>query len=159
MDNLQAFKLAFFNRCAEEGLTVEQIHHRVKTALSRMEKQSAGGSEGTSNAPWNWLTNLSAGTALGNIAGKGDPAWTASGAGLGAMNVPQIASNLITPGILLALAGGTGLGIFGGKYLAESKYDPLAAEEVKAQEIKNEYARLAERARRTAKKRELKGNM
>jgi hypothetical protein len=157
MDSLQAFKLAFFNRCAEEGLTVEQIHHRVKTALHRIEKsagENSGAPEGMGVAK-----NLALGTGAGWLWGEADPTATAVGAGLGAAQVPEMAWNIAKPSWLLALAGLTGAGVLGGKYLAESKYDPLASEEIKAQEVKNEYARLAERARRTAKKRELKGNM
>ena len=153
MDNLQAFKLAFLNRCAEEGLNLEQIHQRVKTALARFEKSAEGGA-----SEWGVPKNLTAGAGLGWLAGQGDLASAGTGAAVGATGLPEAVSKLSLPAYLLGLTGLTGLGVFGGKALAESQYDPLAAEEIKAQELKNEYARLAERARRASAKRELRGN-
>lgn len=152
MDNLQAFKLAFLNRCAEEGLNLEQIHHRVKTALAKFEKSAEPTKE------WGFLKNIATGSGAGWLAGQGDLASAGIGTTAGAVGLPEAVSKLSLPAYLLGLTGLTGLGIFGGKALAESQYDPLAAEEIKAQELKNEYARLAERARRASAKRELRGN-
>lgn len=153
MDNLQAFKLAFLNRCAEEGLNLEQIHQRVKTALAKFEKAAGEG-----DSAWGHLKNITTGSGAGWLAGQGDLASSGIGAAAGVAGLPEAVSKLSLPAYLLGLTGLTGLGVFGGKALAESQYDPLAAEEIKAQELKNEYARLAERARRASAKRELRGN-
>ena len=37
MSAVTSFKVAFLSRCAEEGLILEQIHERVKTAVARAE--------------------------------------------------------------------------------------------------------------------------
>lgn len=41
MSPTQAFKVAFLMRCADEGLTIEQTHRRVKTALARVREKRA----------------------------------------------------------------------------------------------------------------------
>lgn len=49
MSPTQAFKTAFLLRCADEGLTIEQTHQRVKTALAkaRVEKRAVFEGMGT----------------------------------------------------------------------------------------------------------------
>lgn len=39
MSPTEAFKVAFLMRCADEGLTIEQTHQRVKTALARVRSE------------------------------------------------------------------------------------------------------------------------
>jgi hypothetical protein len=53
------------------------------------------------------------------------------------------------------LAGG---GLLAGKSLAESQEDPLAAEEIKAQELAREYKRLADKTRSSARRRIMREN-
>lgn len=45
MDDKQMFKVAFLAKCVEEGLTLDQIHTRVKQALAMTEKKAIVGLE------------------------------------------------------------------------------------------------------------------
>lgn len=133
----QAFKVAFLMRCADEGLTSEQIHQRVKTALSTMEKKAL-----LDNVPWGgaigaWLGNKHVGGTAGTLGGAAvgdavskDPVGVARGAFL----------------LPLGLAAGTG--IIGGKLLAEAQKDPLTVDEAQTDEELAELERLTDRSRR-----------
>ncbi len=169
MDKLTAFKVAFLSRCAEEGLDIDQIHQRVKEAVARAEKTLAkkaiigpvlsGIGFGTGFANPDII-----GKTLGGIAGgitgfvnspKNDIKTDLLSAGTGATfgyNAKKIAPLLLGGGALLA-----GGGLAAGKLLAESTDDPMAADEVKQQELINEYKRLTDKAKRQARFRQLKG--
>lgn len=62
----EAFKLGFLHRCAEEGLSPEQVEHRVKTAAVPEILQSM-----FANAPAfaKEHPNISAGAAIGGMIG------------------------------------------------------------------------------------------
>lgn len=174
MDKLTAFKVAFLSRCAEEGLDLDQIHERVKEALSRVaeklkpaetEKSAVVGPVGvglgigagmsdpgmvskTLKAIYGGLTGFA--NSPSNTL-KSDLASIGSGAALG-WNSDKIWPLIVGGGALLG-----GAGIAAGKMLADSSDDPLAAEQAKQQELLNEYKRLTEKAKRQKKLRELKG--
>lgn len=167
MDKLTAFKVAFLSRCAEEGLNLDQIHQRVKEAVSRAEagheKQAIG-----------LLGGLGIGSALADPSIFSRGLRGIGGAITGFANSP---SNTIGSDLTAAAAGGTagwhadkflplvlgggallaGGGLAAGKLLADSTDDPMAADEVKQQELVNEYKRLTDKAKRQAKFRQLKG--
>ena len=168
MDKLTAFKVAFLSRCAEEGLDLDQIHQRVKEAVARaeagQEKQALAGAflgglgVGSGlTAPWSKLVGGLTGALHGfanspsNTVGS-DLASTAAGGTLG-WNANKIWPLMLGGGALLA-----GGGLAAGKLLADSTDDPMAADEVKQQELVNEYKRLTDKAKRQAKFRQLKGN-
>jgi len=135
MTSRQAFKVAFLMRCADEGLTSEQILGRVKTALALMEKKA-----------WNPLANW--GFLGGAAAGSGGgPASAATGGAFGHA-VQQDPIGMARGAFVLPLALAAGAGGLGGMALAKMKQDPLVIEEAKADEEIGELTRLADRARR-----------
>lgn len=173
MDKLTAFKVAFLSRCAEEGLDLDQIHERVKEALSRVAaKLKPAETEKVANPV---LTGMGVATGMGlankdwsNIFGglvggltgfvnspentpASDFAHAAPGAFVG-YNHKKILPLLIGGGALLA-----GGGLAAGKMLADSTDDPMAADQVKQQELLNEYKRLTDKTKRQMKFRQLKG--
>ena len=156
MDSLTVFKAAFLNRCAEEGLTIDQIQERVKTAIINAEQaygeKKADLKDYLPDLGGFSLGNLGAGGTLGWLFGKGDLGATAGGTAAGSL-LPYIipAAGLGTA----ALAGG---GLMLGKHLAESSEDPMAADEIKAQELIGEYKRLGDKARLAARQRKLREN-
>ena len=149
MDSLTAFKVAFITRCAEEGLDLDQIHERVKTALAKakadyIDKQAAEGPK---------VPHMPGLGALGGwLFGDGGIASTLTGTAAGSL-APYYPALLTAGGT--ALAGG---GLLAGKAMAESGDDPMADEEAKAQELVSEYKRLGDRARMAAKKKQLRQN-
>lgn len=169
MDKLTAFKVAFLSRCAEEGLNLDQIHQRVKEAVARAE------AEQEKKAAIGFFGGLGVGTGIADpgIISKGLRGL--GGAITGFANNP---SNTLKSDLLAAASGGTmgwhadkimplvlgggallaGGGLAAGKLLADSTDDPMAADEVKQQELVNEYKRLTDKAKRQAKFRQLKGN-
>lgn len=184
MSEVTAFKVAFLTRCAEEGLTVDQIHERVKTALAKaeakfgLEKQAVPG-VGTAihQAAKTLGSRLALGTGLGALAlgiapkvydsvaapmaaagqaylqSDGSiPAAIYSGAGAGAL---ENYGKVLIPGFAAGLAG---LGLLAGKHMATTQEDPLAAEQIKHQELLNEYDRLAKRVSVASKRRKLLEN-
>ena len=124
----QAFKTAFLMRAADEGLTLEQTHDRVKQALAVVR-----GAAKTAAAP-----ALAAGAGAAVTAGAG--AAYGLGRGLGGLIGPATA--VLGLG-LPALAGWTG-----GKMLAETQKDPLTVDEARTNEELAELQRLTDRARR-----------
>lgn len=148
MDSLTAFKAAFLNRCAEEGLTLDQVHERVKTALAQAEEKY-GEKQAEEKS---WFPSLGGGTALGWLLGKGD---------LGAAGAGTVAGALMPyaiPAVGLGTAALAGGGLMLGKHLAEAGEDPMAAEEIKARELIGEYKRLSDKARLAARQRRLREN-
>jgi hypothetical protein len=151
MDSLTAFKVAFITRCAEEGLDIDQIHERVKTALAKAQVDYLDKQAGGSDAPK--IPHMPGlGATAGWLMGDGGLFSTLTGAGAGAL-APYYPAMLAAGGT--ALAGG---GLLAGKALAESGDDPMADEEAKAQELVSEYKRLGDRARMAAKKKQLRQN-
>jgi hypothetical protein len=146
MDSVTTFKVAFFQRCAEEGLTLDQINERVKTALAKAESQF--GAEKSANK----LTDMLGGAGLGWLVGEGSPTGAAIGAMAGGLK------DYIVPAALGGSALLAGGGLLAGKSLAESQEDPLAAEEIKAQELAREYKRLADKTRSSARRRIMREN-
>lgn len=171
MDKLTAFKVAFLSRCAEEGLDLDQIHQRVKEAVARAEASH----EKKAVAPIGLLGGLGIGSALADPGIFGRGLRGLGGAITGFANSPSntIGSDLaagITGGtagwysdkiLPLVLGGGAllaGGGLAAGKLMADSTDDPMAADEVKQQELVNEYKRLTDKTKRQTKFRQLKGN-
>lgn len=146
MDSLTTFKVAFLQRCAEEGLSLDQINERVKTALAKAEEKF--GTEKSAGK----ATDILAGAGLGWLVGEGNPI----GAGVGAL------AGGLKDYVVPAAIGGSALlaggGLLAGKSLAESQEDPLAAEEVKAQELAREYKRLADKTRANTRRRRMREN-
>lgn len=165
MSAVTSFKVAFLSRCAEEGLTLEQIHERVKTAVAKAEAKygqvkEAGAGKGiavglglglpSAAALWKAWPNIGSGFTSW-LAGA-DPA-TAAAAGVLAPKEGE--KGWTWPIVGLGLAGLAGTGLAAGKYLATSQEDPLAEEEIKNRELINEYKRLSDRTRMAAKRRKL----
>jgi hypothetical protein len=169
MSAVTSFKVAFLSRCAEEGLTLEQIHERVKTAVARAEAKygetekealsakdiakvgligtvlSAGG-KAVEKA---WPSLTSAGTAW---LGGATPQQSALAGVLGPSNSDK---GIVWPIAGLGLAALAGGGLAAGRYMATAQEDPLAEEEIKNRELINEYKRLADRTRAASKRRQL----
>jgi hypothetical protein len=124
----QQFKFGFLLRCADEGLTLEQTHERVKEALAFHEKE-AGIAEIISGA----LKGI--GSAAGGVAegvGKAAPVVADAAKSLGLLGLGGAAVGGIGAGHLAALAG-------------EKEIDP---EEIKKQELIATYRQQADRVRR-----------
>lgn len=177
MSAVTSFKVAFLSRCAEEGLTLEQIHERVKTAVAKAEAKYGQVKEafiGTAAIKGlkglGKILGLSAAAGTGWAAGQkvsphlggaltgwtlsgGDPKATALGAILGEPSAAE--KGLSWPLVGLGLAGLAGGGLAVGKFMANSQEDPMAEQEIKSQELANEYKRLADRTRMAAKRRKL----
>lgn len=66
MDEAQLFKAAFIAKCIEEGLDIDQMANRVKTALNRTEKRAEGG---LLELPTLGLAAIAAGIPLSYLAG------------------------------------------------------------------------------------------
>jgi hypothetical protein len=191
MSELTAFKVAFLTRCAEEGLTLDQINDRVKTAVAKAEAKYGVKEAGAYGSAIPWLvkklvgatgpigrfvgipTGLGIGVGAATLAPKiyddWGPAATAAGAswlandgdltstaagGMGAKAIQSYGKYLI-PTAAALLAGG---GLAVGKHLAQAQEDPLAAEEIKHQELMNEYDRLAKKVNTASKRRKLLEN-
>lgn len=147
MDSVTTFKVAFFQRCAEEGLTLDQINERVKTALAKAESQF-GAEKSAAFDP----KSMAAGSSLGWLIGEGHPVGAALGAMAGGLK-DYIMPAAVGGGALLA-----GGGLLAGKAMADTEEDPLAAEEIKAQELAREYKRLADKTRSSARRRIMREN-
>lgn len=135
MTPTQAFKTSFLFRCADEGLTLEQTHARVKAALAvaRGEKRAY---------LWGVAGGAGSGAAVGGAVGG--PGGATLGGALGAV----AASPLAPYAAVLGLGVPAAAGWLGGKALAESRKDPLTVDEAKANEELAEFQRLTDRARR-----------
>lgn len=132
---VQAFKTAFLLRCADEGLTLEQTHARVKQALH-------------ATAPAEKAASLLSRTLLGGTGGAA--VGGAPGAVIGASASAAAPAALSAAPWALALGLGipAGLGWAGGKMLAETRKDPLTVDEAKTNEELAEIQRLTDRAQR-----------
>jgi hypothetical protein len=129
----QAFKIGFLQRCAEDGLTIEETKQRVKLAL-----HIARGGTLEKRAILPFLMN--AGTYLGgqalNLGGRA------------LQTVPSLLSTAGTVGLAAPLAAGAGTGYLAAKALTP---DNSVVEDAKQDEIMGEYERLADEARRRAR--------
>jgi hypothetical protein len=167
MNELMSFKIAFLSRCAEEGLTLEQINDRVKTAVAKAESEYGSEKKAFLGAT---LRGLGGMAALGGTAALVNKMWpAATGAATGFALDPTIQSateggiaGALKDYWLPALAGGgavlAGGGILAGKALAQSQENPMAAEEIKHRELINEYKRLTDRTRKATRRRRLLQN-
>ena len=128
MDARQQFKVAFLRACADQGLSIDETIGRAEKAAALIEK---------------------------------DAFWPAIGVGAGMLgkglfiDVPRTALSAALPYALggAALAGvGVPLigGVAGGIALQRATSDDTNIEEAKANELIEEYDRLAEQARRHA---------
>jgi hypothetical protein len=166
MSAVTSFKVAFLSRCAEEGLILEQIHERVKTAVARAEakygeteKEAGMGRNialsslllgaGGGAVQQAWPSLASAGTAW---LGGASPQQSAMAGLLGPNNSDK---GVVWPIAGLGLAALAGGGLAAGRYMATAQEDPLAEEEIKNRELINEYKRLADRTRAASKRRKL----
>ena len=174
MNELMSFKIAFLSRCAEEGLTLEQINDRVKTAVAKAESEYGSEKKAFIGA---------AARGLGRIAGLGlaglglssggkivEKVWPAAAGAATGFALDPTAQSITEGGIagalknywLPALAGGgailAGGGLLAGKALAQSQENPMAAEEIKHKELINEYKRLTDRTRKATRRRRLLQN-
>jgi hypothetical protein len=116
----QAFKAGFLLRCAEEGLNLDQMEERI----AKLEKQAGIGS--SAGAILGWPVGVTAG--LARLAGKG-----------------------IAGGVTMPLAGSMYAGGLGGWALANASKKPedvADPEDMKREDLRNEYLRLADEARR-----------
>jgi hypothetical protein len=126
----QSFKAAFLHRCADEGLSLEETHARVKQALLGAGGPGTGlvlGGLGGANA------GGPGGAVLGGMAGHAydkDPTGALKMLMIGGLAIPA------------------GVGILGGKMLAEAKKDPLTVDEARTNEELAELQRLTDRANR-----------
>lgn len=171
MSAVTSFKVAFLSRCAEEGLTLEQIHERVKTAVAKAEAKYGQVKEASvGKGLWSLTKGLGKYVAAPIAAmtawkalprtGTGFTSWLAgadpaTAAAIGYMGPAEGEKGWTWPIVGLGLAGLAGTGLAAGKYLATSQEDPLAEEEIKNRELINEYKRLADRTRMAAKRRKL----
>jgi hypothetical protein len=174
MNELMSFKIAFLSRCAEEGLTLEQINDRVKTAVARAEAEYGSEKQAFMGTALRGLAALGAAGAAGlGIGTAGEaikklwaPATGAATAFVMDPSVKSIAEGAVTGGLkdylvpALALGGGAlaGGGLLVGKSLAETQENPMAAEEIKHKELVNEYKRLTDRTRKATRRRRLLQN-
>lgn len=181
MSEVAAFKVAFLTRCAEEGLTLDQIHQRVKTAVAKAEAKYGTKEAGLGSAIHGLARlfgrNMPLGLGIGGLAlGVGPKvyddwgptaaatgaSWLASGGdlpsttatGVGTKIMQDYGKYLIPTGAGLLAAGGLTVG----KHLAQAQEDPLAADEIKHQELMNEYDRLAKKVNTASKRRKLLEN-
>jgi hypothetical protein len=185
MSEVAAFKLAFLTRCAEEGLTVDQIHERVKVALAKAEakfgatKEAApipGLGSGIANMMARVLNRFGVPAGIGLGIGVGprvydalaapaaagtqaylqsDGSIPAALAGAGTAGALENWGNKLIPAAAIGLGAG---GLLLGKHMATTQEDPLAADEIKHQELMNEYDRLAKRVSTASKRRKLLEN-
>jgi len=129
-----AFKAGFLLRCAEEGLTLEETHQRVKQALAQAQ---SGKLSLEKQAFWPALTSLGVmGSNAANLAGRAVPAATgllSLGTGV-AIGAPLVA--------------GAGTGYLAAQLSRNTHRQGL--EEAKQDEIIDEYDRLADEAKRRA---------
>jgi hypothetical protein len=132
----QAFKVGFLVRCADEGLTPEEIAERVKAA-SAMEKLSF-------IFPLMTGAATAAGSFIGGLPGKAlqFAGALAPAAGVAAVGAPVLA--------------GAGLGYLGAKATASDSDD---LEQAKQDEIEGEYYRLSQEARRNAARKKLQARL
>lgn len=131
LNKREAFKTAFLRRCVNAGLTPDETHQAVKSALAALEKpvekQAVGG-------PWPWLQkNIPGLETVSGLAGKAAPKLLNLGIA-GAIGLPIAAGGLVGYG--LAKARGIN--------------DP-EPEEIKAEETRDFYRRVTARALAKAK--------
>jgi hypothetical protein len=138
----QKFKVAFLQKCAEDGLTIQETHQRVKQAAVHLKAILAHVEQLPEHEKRAFL-----GAALqgGWNALKGVGGW-----GLG--RIPGLLTTLGAVGIAAPIIGGAGLGYAAAKGTAPDK---SVVEDAKQDEIVGEYERLAEEAKRRTKLKQL----
>jgi uncharacterized protein YdbL (DUF1318 family) len=122
LSQAQAFKIGFLMKCAEQGLTIEETHERVKEAITKLKMQK--------NA--NMITDP--------LKFIGSKTWDA-GKVLGSLG--------LAGAVGLPIVGGAGAGYLAAK--ATQSDGTGLVEDAKQDEIVGEYERLAEEARRRAR--------
>lgn len=130
LNEKEAFKVGFLMRCAEEGLTMQETHQRIKLALASnimLVKEAI---------PWYLQPFTYAG-------GKAMDLATA-----GVKTIPSILSYGAAAGLVAPIAAGAGIGYGAAKFTTP---DHAIIDEAKQDEVIGEYERLAEEARRRAK--------
>jgi hypothetical protein len=137
ISNEQAIKAGFLFRCAEEGLTREETHVRIKQAIAQLKANS--NVRGMQKEAW--LPAI-----LGGLAALSGGALSLGGKALS--TVPALASLGTTIGIAAPVIAGAGTGYLAAKLTGGTNKDGL--EEAKQDEIVNEYERLADEAKRRA---------
>lgn len=125
----QAFKVGFLLRCAEEGLSNDETHRRVKLAFEKRAilPQLAAGAAGLAGGV------ASAGGKLISLGGK----------------VMPLAAGLA---LLAPILGGGAIGYLSAK---STEGGPDLVERAKHEEIIGEYERLADEAKRKARAKRL----
>lgn len=174
MNELMSFKIAFLSRCAEEGLTLEQINDRVKTAVAKAESEYGSEKKAFLGAAARGLGRI-AGLGLAGLGIGAGPelikkTWAPATGAATAFALDPTAQSVVEGGIagalknywLPALAGGgailAGGGLLAGKALAQAQENPMAAEEIKHKELVNEYKRLTDRTLKATRRRRLLQN-
>ena len=134
----QAFKVGFLYQCAQEGLTREETHTRVKEAIAQAKaKRGLLGMEKEAALP----LVLSG---LGALAGG-----ALSLIGRGVSAVPAALSAGTALGVGVPVAAGASTGYLAAKLTGnEGKH---LVEDAKREEVMGEYERLADEARRRAR--------
>lgn len=131
----QTFKYGFLLYCAENGLSLSETHQLVKNAIVQIQD-----SKMTKQANPLLAALLSGGVAAGKtITDLGTK---------GLSMLPGLASTGAAIGIGAPLAAGAGTGYLAAKLTNSNKADAL--EEVKQDEILDEYERLTDEAKRRA---------
>ena len=185
MSELLAFKVAFISRCAEEGLTLNQVNDRVKTAVASAEARY--GNVKTAGIPkipkipnLNWggvlrtlgiLGGVGAGGAVWQtgtkIVDKASPFMEGAAATLPLSDDPKALleggllghnRDYIWPSLVGTAAVLAGGGLFAGKALAGAQENPDPSEEIKHKELLNEYGRLTDKTRKATRQRRLLEN-
>lgn len=137
MTQEQAFKAGFLLRCAEEGLTIDETHARVKQAIAEVKMgRNVLGIEKTAFIPQVAGALGSLGSNVGRLGGSLISA------------VPGLLSTGAMIGIGAPVAAGAGTGYLAARLTKTENKDAL--EEAKHDEILGEYERLAEEAKRRA---------
>lgn len=125
-----AFRYGFLARCADEGLTEDQIAHRLEVALEKTAAEPAG---------------------LGLF---NDLYSTAKNVGSDVLNAPLTAlgyvSSMAKPVLGMSALGGAALGIGGAAGLSELTKSEKDVDDIRKEELIYAYGQAAEEARRRA---------
>lgn len=125
----QIIKIGFLLKCAEDGLTIEETHARVKAAISMLKEGSPAGIIGA---------------IMSGVYGAGKDVVNTAGKAISA--VPALAELGLTVGLGAPIVAGGAGGYAAAKLTGDN--DKRVLEEAKQDEVASEYERLAEEARR-----------
>ena len=142
----QAFKVGFLLWCADNGLTQEETHAHIKTAMARA-KQAGWGTAAVGAGIGNSVAGTP-GAIAGGLAGA-SPEGTMKA-------LPSVLSAATLLGVALPILGGAGGGYLAAKATGSNKDD---VEQAKQEEIEGEYYRLAQEARRNAARKRLQSRV